>query len=328
MSILSLSRRRALLFAGAGVSSLALMPYARAQEVIGDAMPETVNVVYVKSPFNLQNMVMKQRRMLEEAFKPFGTTVRWHTITSGAKQAQAMAAGAIDVSAVMNTTSLLLANAAGNRIVVASGVSHPVDTFAIVVRSDAIESVKDLVGKKIAGPRGTVLHQTLAAALHEAGLGLKDVEFLSMDQAAALAALMTGNVDGALLAASGIIKAERAGARVLRTASGLVKVNLVLTSSEVFARKYPKALELIVDTERKALAWIRANPNAAVELGAKEHGISVDEARRLAEWSNYYDVLTENDLKGLEEDQTFLVENGMMDRHIDVRSLILPSAMR
>ena len=65
-------------------------------------MPDTVNIVYVKAPFNLQNMVMKDRQMLEKAFKPYGTEVKWHTITSGAKQGQAMAAGAIDVSAVMN----------------------------------------------------------------------------------------------------------------------------------------------------------------------------------------------------------------------------------
>lgn len=68
-------------------------------------MPDTVNIVYVKAPFNLQNIVMKDRQMLEKAFKPYGTEVKWHTITSGAKQGQAMAAGAIDVSAVMNTAS-------------------------------------------------------------------------------------------------------------------------------------------------------------------------------------------------------------------------------
>ncbi|MFQ8814966.1 MAG: ABC transporter substrate-binding protein [Sutterella wadsworthensis] len=78
------------------------------------AMPEKVTIVYVKSPFNLQNMVMKEKGMLEKAFEKDGVKVEWKSINSGAKQAQAMAAGAVDVSAVMNTASLLMANGSGN----------------------------------------------------------------------------------------------------------------------------------------------------------------------------------------------------------------------
>ena len=114
------------------------------------AMPEKVTIVYVKSPFNLQNMVMKEKGMLEKAFEKDGVKVEWKSINSGAKQAQAMAAGAVDVSAVMNTASLLMANGSGNPVYVASGVSHPTDTFAIVGKPGASLSVKDLKGKKVA----------------------------------------------------------------------------------------------------------------------------------------------------------------------------------
>lgn len=153
------------------------------------AMPEKVTIVYVKSPFNLQNMVMKEKGMLEKAFEKDGVKVEWKSINSGAKQAQAMAAGAVDVSAVMNTASLLMANGSGNPVYVASGVSHPTDTFAIVGKPGASLSVKDLKGKKVAGPRGTVLHQLLIAALVKEGMSADDVEFLSMDIPAAMTAV-------------------------------------------------------------------------------------------------------------------------------------------
>ena len=52
-------------------------------------MPKEINIAYVKAPFNLQNMVMKDQKSLEKAFEKYGTTVNWHTITSGAKQAPA-----------------------------------------------------------------------------------------------------------------------------------------------------------------------------------------------------------------------------------------------
>ena len=35
-------------------------------------MPESISITYVKSPFNLQNIVMKERGMLEDAFKAEG----------------------------------------------------------------------------------------------------------------------------------------------------------------------------------------------------------------------------------------------------------------
>ena len=289
-------------------------------------MLDELNIVYVKAPFNLQNMVLKDQRMLEKAFEKYGTRVNWHTITSGAKQAQAMAAGSIDVSAVMNTASLLMANGAGTVIYIADGVAHPADTFAIVGPKGKTLSVKDLEGKKVAGPRGTVLHQLLAAALKKEGLSMKDVEFVSMDPAPALSALMAGSVDAALIAASAVIKAEEAGCKTITTASGLVNVNLVLTASESFAKNEPEALKLVVETHRKALEWIRSNKDKALEIGAREHGISPKDAETLARWSNYYSTVTEADIKGLAADQEFLIENGMMQRRVDVEKLVLPSA--
>ncbi len=293
-----------------------------------DGMPDELNIVYVKAPFNLQNMVLKDRQMLEKAFAPYGTKVRWHTIVSGAKQAQAMAAGSIDVSAVMNTASLLMANGAGNPVYVATGVAHPSDTFAIVGAKGKNLTVKDLKGKKVAGPRGTVMHQLLVAALAKEGLSPKDVEFISMDPGAALTALLTGNVDAALAAASGVIKAKEAGCNVVATAKGLVNVNLVLTASEKFSKDYAKALDLVVKTHRAALGWIQKNPDQAIALGAKEHGISIADAKQLANWSNYYNTLTQADIKGLDADQKFLLENKMMDNPVDVKKLVLDSALK
>lgn len=213
-------------------------------------LPKEINIVYVKAPFNLQNIVMKEKGMLEKAFEKDGVKVNWKTITSGSKQTQAMAAKAVDISAVMNTSSLLMANGAGNKVLIATGVSHPADTFAIVSKPGALADIKSLKGKKVVGPKGTVLHQLLVAALAKNGMSIKDVDFISMDQPSALAALLSGSVDAALLAASGVIKAEKSGAKVVTTAKDLVNVNLVTTVSAQFAEKYPEALDKVVKVQR------------------------------------------------------------------------------
>lgn len=40
------------------------------------------------------------------------------------------------------------------------------------------------------------------------------------------------------------------------------------------------------------------------------------------------DTLTDADIKSLEADQKFLLENGMMEKAVDVKSIVLPSAFK
>lgn len=291
-------------------------------------MPKAISITYVKAPFNLQNIVMKERGMLEEAFKQEGVEIKWRVINSGAVQGQAMASGDLDFSAVMNTASLLMAAGAGNPIAVATGVAHPKEIFAIVGRPGESLSVKDLKGKRVAGPKGTVLHQLLVASLLKEGMSINDVEFINMDPGAAMTAVLSGKVDAGLLAANLVIKAHEAGAKTIATCEGYVEPNLVMTVRKSFAQDYPEAFRKVVEVNRAALEWIRTHQDEALQIGAKAQGLSIDDAKKLYDWSNFYDTLTEADIKGLELDQKFLIDNGMMEKAVDVRSLVLPEAMK
>lgn len=291
-------------------------------------MPETISITYVKAPFNLQNIVMKERGMLEDAFKADGVKINWRVINSGAVQGQAMASGDLDFSAVMNTASVLMAAGAGNPIGIATGVGHPEKVFAIIGKPGTNYSIRDLKGRKVVGPKGTVLHQLLVAALVKEGMSISDVDFVSMDPAKAMTAVVSGSADAGLVAAGLIIKANEAGAKTITTCEGLVTPNLVMAVRRAFAEQYPEAYEKVVATNRAALAWIREHKDEALAMGAKEQGISVENAAKLYDWSGFYDTLGESDVKGLEADQKFLVENGMMEKTVDVRSLLMPSATK
>lgn len=239
-----------------------------------------------------------------------------------------MAAGALDVSAVMNTASLLMANGADNRVYVATGVARPTQVFAIVGKPGQQMKVEDLKGKKVAGPKGTVLHQVLVAALQSKGLKASDVELIQMDIPKAHAALLGGHVDAALLAAGNIIQANAANAKTIATAQGYVDPLLVVAVSEKFAKENPQLLERIVKVHRSTTKWIEQNQDKAIAMGAKEQGISIEDARKLAQWSHYFDVLTPKDLQSLVNDQNFLFENDMMKKKVDTKSLVLPMAMK
>ena len=281
---------------------LAAVALTLSAAVSAATMPETISITYVKAPFNLQNIVMKERGMLEDAFKADGVKINWRVINSGAVQGQAMASGDLDFSAVMNTASVLMAAGAGNPIGIATGVGHPEKVFAIIGKPGTNYSIRDLKGRKVVGPKGTVLHQLLVAALVKEGMSISDVDF--------------------------VIKANEAGAKTITTCEGLVTPNLVMAVRRAFAEQYPEAYEKVVATNRAALAWIREHKDEALAMGAKEQGISVENAAKLYDWSGFYDTLGESDVKGLEADQKFLVENGMMEKTVDVRSLLMPSATK
>ncbi|AWK89682.1 ABC transporter substrate-binding protein [Azospirillum thermophilum] len=286
-----------------------------------------INISYVKAPFNLQSIVMRRRQLLEKEFAADGITVTWHDLTTGPQQTQAMAAGALDIGGVLNTASVLMANASGNPVRIAAGVSRPARTFAILGKAGGPAGVRDLKGKSVAGPKGTVLHQLLVAALAREGLSVSDVEFINMDLPKTQAALLAGQVDAGLLAASLVIKSVAAGARVIATADGLVSPLLVMGVRDAFAREQPELLARVVKVHREAMALIEADREAAIALGAEEQGISLEEARTLAQWTNLIAVLEPTDVEAMAADVRFLLENGMLKQPVDPKALLLPLAM-
>ncbi|WP_319543220.1 aliphatic sulfonate ABC transporter substrate-binding protein [uncultured Pseudodesulfovibrio sp.] len=287
---------------------------------------DTINVSYVKSPFNLQIMVMKSTGMLEKTFAKDNIKINWVEINSGAKQSQALAAGSLDIASVINTTSVLLANAGGNPVKIIGGVSHPCETFAIVVRSDGPQTVAELKGKTVAGPKGTVLHQMLAVALAKEGLKESDVKFVHMGLPKARTALLAGQVDAALLAASLVIKSEEAGARVLTTAKGLVQPILVSAASQDFIVKHPDLVARYLKTFRQAMKFIDADPEKAIAIGAKEHGISIQDAHTLYNWAGFTTHLSAADIVSMREDMVFLQDNNMIKTAVDPASVCMPAA--
>lgn len=290
------------------------------------AWGETLKISYVKSPFNLQMIVMKENQMLEKAMQPLGVEVKWLEINSGSKQAQALASGDLDIGGVMNTTSVIMANGEGNPVKVIAGVARPTDVFAIVGAKDGVKSIAELKGKTVAGPKGTVLHQLLVAALAKEGMSIADVKFMQMDIPQAYAALQSGRVDAALLAANFVINAQNEQAFVLTTATGLVTPILVMTTSEAFLQKHPEWVNATVAAHDEAWQWIVNNPQEAIALGAKVQNISIEDAQKLYDWTHFTQRLNQDDIQSMQKDMEFMLQNDMMRNSIDIQPIVLPSA--
>lgn len=289
----------------------------------------TLRVTYVASPFNVPSIVMRAKGFLDEAVKPLGLTVESPEITSGAHQMQALAAGEVHIASVLGGSSAILGRANGIDVKVIAAYSRSPKAFMVLTRADGPADVKALKGRTVAGPKGTTLHQLLAAALAKNGMRLADVEHINMDLPAARAALLAGKVDAATLAGNNALAVEKAGGRALATGEGLIEPTTVIAVRGDLIDKRPDIVSAYLSAHRKALAFMKSHPDEALALAAAEQKIDLADARTMMTYYDFSLRFTDRDVANLAADQDFMVEAGMLKTKIDIaRDLIAPSAFK
>ncbi|MGU3575407.1 ABC transporter substrate-binding protein [Brucellaceae bacterium C25G] len=291
--------------------------------------PDTVRVTYVTAPFNVPSIVMREKGFLDEAFAAHKVKVENPEITSGAQQTQAIAAGEIDIASVLGGTSAILAKANGVDLKVIGAYARSPKAYFLMTQAEGPDALADLKGKKIAGPKGTVLNQLLIAALASQNLTVDDVEYINMDLPAARAALLAGQVDVATLAGNNAVLVEQAGGKVLTSGDGFIKPTTVIATRTDFLDQNPELVKAYFDAHYKALDFIEKNPEEALKIAADEQKISIEDARKQMPLYDFTPVMTENDIANLSADQAFMVEAGMLpkDNVIDIKvDLIAPNA--
>nr|WP_280924894.1 MULTISPECIES: NrtA/SsuA/CpmA family ABC transporter substrate-binding protein [unclassified Ciceribacter] len=290
--------------------------------------PSSVRITYVASPFNVPSIVMREKGYLDEAFAAKGIKVESPEITSGAQQTQAIAAGEIDIASVLGGTSAILAKANGVDLKIIAAYARSPKAYFLMTRADGPAALADLKGKKIAGPKGTVLNQLLVAALASQGLSLKDVEYINMDLPTARAALLSGQVDVATLAGANAVAVEKAGGKPLTSGEGLIKPTTVIAARTAFLNEHPDLVRAYFDAHHKALAFMKENPEEALAIAAKEQKISVEDARAQMPLYDFTPVMTDDDIANLTADQDFMIGAEMLqkDKAINIKAdLVAPS---
>lgn len=284
-------------------------------------MPRKLGITYVKAPLNIPSIVAKYNMTFEKSYE--GVDLSFPEITEGPKQTAALAAGEIGIASCLGSTSAILAASEGLDVRIIGIYSRAPKAFMIVVKDPDIKSVKDLKGKKVAGPKGTILHQLLAAALEKEGMSLKDVEFVQMDLSSGANALASGSVDAALLAGPAAYRSLTSGSRMLKNGEGLVDATIVIATSEKFAKSYPKAVAKFMESHNKTLDWIKKNPDKAADMTQKETGLPMEGVKMMTPWYDFDSSIRKADIEELIRTQNFMIENGLQRNKIDVNSIIL-----
>lgn len=286
-------------------------------------LPEEINITYVKSPLNVPSILEKNDELFSKEFEKDNIKVNWSELTTGPEQTQALAAGEIDFCHALGGTSALIAASNGVDLKIIGTYSKSPKGFMLVTKDNSITSAKDLKGKKIAGPKGTILHQILVSALKEENMTIDDVEFINMTIPDASAALEGGSVDCALVAGPSALQSLNAGNKKVLDGEGLVDGIIVIAVNGEFADKYPEIVERFMKVHNETLYYMDKNYDEMISKVAKEVGLSEDETKELYKWYDFNTQITENEIKSLEETQKFLIENKMQEKEVNIKDLIL-----
>ncbi len=286
------------------------------------AAPGTLKITYVKSPLNIPSIIDKNNQTISKSFAKTNTTVSFPDINSGAKQTEALAAGSLDICSALGGTSAILAASNGVDIKIIGIYSRAPKAFNIMSKDPAVKTAADLKGKKVAGPKGTILHQILIAALDKEGYKPSDVDFVSMGIPESVNAMMTGNVDVALVAGADVLRAEKAGAHIVANGENLVDATIVIAVSGKLLRQYPEAVKQYLAAHKENIAFLKTNKAKAYEYTAKETGLAAGDVEAMAPWYNFDSAITDKDVKELEKTQDFLLKVGMQKNKIDIGNLI------
>lgn len=281
-----------------------------------------LKVTYVKSPLNIPSIVDKHNQTLVKGFGKDNITVSFPEINSGAKQTEALASGSLDICSALGGTSAVLAASNGVDVKVVGIYSRAPKAFNIMVKDQSIQSAKDLQGKKVAGPKGTILHQILVAALDKENLKPEAVDFVSLGIPASVNALIAGDVDAALVAGSDVLRAQKAGARILTNGEGLVDATIVIGVNGKLLKEHPEIVKKYLALHQENIGFMKKDEAKAFEFTAQETGLKLDEVKIMAPWYDFSTKITEADIKDLEATQEFLLKMGMQQKKIDIKTML------
>ena len=290
------------------------------------AAVETVNISYVKLPLNVPSIVEKKLELFEKEFGKDRIKVVFPEILEGPKMTEALAAGSLDFCNALGGTSAILAAANGVNLKIIGIYSRAPKAFTIVAADRKINTAADLKGKKIGGPKGTILHQLLLAALARDGLTAQEVAFVNLGIPQAVSAMLSGSIEAALVAGPAVPKALENGAHLITTGEGLLSATIVIAVSSQFMTQHPDLVERYMKVHNDSLRYIKEHPEEVCQLAAEETGISLEDVGKMVPWYDFNPVITAADLDDLEKTQAFLVQNGLLTQTIEIKSIVSRNA--
>ena len=147
--------------------------------------------------------------------------------------AEAINAGALDIGGMSEIPPIFVAGAPGNHVRIVAVLQGDVNNQVVLVPKDSkAQAFADLKGKRIGYVKATTSHYILLRLLDEAGLKWTDIKPVALSPQDGLAAFSSGAIDAWVIYGVIVQQARQAGARVLRTALGILSGNYLVAAAK------------------------------------------------------------------------------------------------
>jgi sulfonate transport system substrate-binding protein len=201
--------------------------------------------------------------------------IEWSSFPNAAPLLEALNAGAIDTG-IGGDAAFIFSIGTGAALKAIGAQKYEGPGPILVVRRDSgIRSLKDIAGKRIATPKGSVGHNFILAALEAQGRTLDAVQFAFLSPQDGNAALLGGSVDGWAIWDPNATIAEKQGARLIVEPGLVPSYALLFGSDPAIGGKRP----LLADYKRRLYQgwdWAASHPEDYAQLLARETGIAAD----------------------------------------------------
>jgi NitT/TauT family transport system substrate-binding protein len=210
----------------------------------------------------------RDKRFFDEA----GVNIELKTFEDPKSRFFALISGRLDgIATTLDTASLYWSPQHPFRSVLGLDDSKGGDGIVAV---DAIKSIKDLRGKRVAFNKGSVSHFFLSVLLRKNGMTEKDIKGIQMQQDDAGAAFVAHKVDAAVTWEPWLSRAKKTtGGHVLVDSSstpGLI-VDILLFRTDII-KNHPDAVKASVAGWYKAVDYWKKNPDESDAVMAKAVG--------------------------------------------------------
>lgn len=131
--------------------------------------------------------------------KKYGIEAQMVPLRSGVEVVEAVVGGAVDIGSIGHIPLVTLLSKSPGVIVVGTSNSTEGDSYKLIVKKDSeVQSIKDLVGKRIATKIGSGSYAAFSNYAESHGYTINDFEILNTAPAAIVAALESGAVEAAI----------------------------------------------------------------------------------------------------------------------------------
>ncbi len=211
-------------------------------------------------------------------FEANGLDVNLINFTWDQDMSAGLASGNLDVQAAATNTLIALLNQEIEvQAFLLMDASYEADA---IMAAAGINSIKDLVGKKVAYELGSTSDLLLNYALNSAGYTIDDIEAVAMGADAAGLSLITNRVDAAVTYEPYISAAlaQGDGHKVIYTAAenpGLISDVMIARAD--FIAENPETIRALVAAWNDAVEFLRAEPEIGGKIIADAVGSPMDE---------------------------------------------------